>query len=100
MLDDGAEGLIVVHPGALSEAPEDPTSIVPINRAIRLELMLEDSLAGDDIGPRRLRNQVPRVVRQQGLVLLHSATPVGVRARYGQRSGPETMSGSGGGGEL
>jgi hypothetical protein len=33
-LDDGAEGLIVVHPGALSEAPEDPMSLVPVKRAI------------------------------------------------------------------
>jgi hypothetical protein len=62
-LDDGAEGLIVVHPGALSEAPEDPTSLVSIKRAIRLELVLEDPLVGDDIGPRRPRDQVPCAVR-------------------------------------
>jgi hypothetical protein len=77
-LDDGVEGLIVVHPRALSEPSEDLTSLVPVNRVICLELVLEDLLVGDDIGPRRLRNQVPRVVRQHGLVLLlHSATPVG-----------------------
>jgi hypothetical protein len=64
-LDDGAEGLIVVHPGALSEPPKDPTSFIPIKRAIRLEFVLEDLLAGDDIGPRRSRNQVPCAVRQQ-----------------------------------
>jgi hypothetical protein len=29
-LDDGAEGLIIVHPRALSEASEDPTSLVSI----------------------------------------------------------------------
>jgi hypothetical protein len=55
-LDDGAEGLVVVHPRALSEAPKDPTSLVPIKRAIHLELVLEDSLADDDIGPGRSRN--------------------------------------------
>jgi hypothetical protein len=55
-LDDGVEGLIVVHPGALSEAPEDPTSLISIKRVIRLELVLEDPLVGDDIGPRRPRN--------------------------------------------
>jgi hypothetical protein len=82
-LDDGAEGLVVVHPRALSEAPKDPTGLVSIKRAIRLKL--EDPLAGDDIGPRRLRNQVPRAARQQGLVLLHSATPVGVRERATDR---------------
>jgi hypothetical protein len=63
-LDDGAEGLIIFHPGALSEAPEDPISLVPIHRAIYLELVLEDPLTGDDIGPSRPRNQVSCVVRQ------------------------------------
>jgi hypothetical protein len=63
-LDDGAEGLIVVNLRVLSEPPEDPTSLVSVKRAIRLQLVLEDPLVGDDIGPKRLRNQVPRVVRQ------------------------------------
>jgi hypothetical protein len=62
-LDDGAEGFVIVHSGALSEAPEDPTSLVPIKRVIRLELVLQDPLVGDDVGPRRSRNQVPRAVR-------------------------------------
>jgi hypothetical protein len=70
--------VVVVHPGALSEPSEDPTSLVPVKRAIRLELVLEDPLACDDIGPKRSRNQVSRVVRQQGLILLHSVTLVGV----------------------
>jgi hypothetical protein len=34
-LDDGAEGLVVVHPGTLSEPPKDPTSLVTVKRAIR-----------------------------------------------------------------
>jgi hypothetical protein len=76
-LDDGAEGLIVVHPGALGEPLEDLTSLVLVQRAICLELVIEDPLAGDDISPRSMRNQVPCAVRQQGLVL-HSATPMGV----------------------
>jgi hypothetical protein len=80
-LDNGAESLIVVHAGALSEPLEDPTSLVSVKRAIHLEIVLEDPLVDDDIGPRRPRNQVPHVVRQQGLVLLHSATLVGVRER-------------------
>jgi hypothetical protein len=63
-LDDRAEGLIVVHPGALSEPPEDPTSLVLFKRAIHLEFVFEDPLAGDDIGPRRPRNQVPCAVIQ------------------------------------
>jgi hypothetical protein len=62
-LDDGAEGLVKVHPVALSEPPWDLTSLVTIKRAIRLELVVEDPLVGDDIGLRRPRNQFPRVVR-------------------------------------
>jgi hypothetical protein len=54
-------------------------SFVPIKRTIYLELVLKDPLVGDDIGPRRLRNQVPCAIGQQGLVLLHSVMPVGVR---------------------
>jgi hypothetical protein len=54
-LDDGAEGLVIVHPVVLSEPLEDPTSIIPVKRAIRLELVLEDLLVSDDIGRIRLR---------------------------------------------
>jgi hypothetical protein len=79
-LDDGTEGLVVVHPGALSEAQKDLMILVPIKRAIRLELVLEDPLAGDDIGPRRSRNQDSCAVGQQGLIhLLHSVMPVEAR---------------------
>jgi hypothetical protein len=100
-LDDGAESLVVVHPRALSQAPKDPTSLVSIKRVIRLELVLEDSLAGDDIGLRKLRNQVSCAVRQQGLVLLHSMTPVGVRERTTDRGWDRRQCrGSDGGGEL
>jgi hypothetical protein len=83
--DDGAEGLVIVHPDALIEPSKDPTSLVPVKRNIRPELMLEDPLTGDDIGPMRPSNQIPCVVRQQGLVLIHSATPVGVRERTTDR---------------
>jgi hypothetical protein len=55
-IDDRADGLIVVHTEALSEPSEDPTSLVPVKRVVCLELVLEDLLAGDDIGPRRSRN--------------------------------------------
>jgi hypothetical protein len=62
-LDDGVEGLVIVHPGTLSEPRKGPTSLVQIKRAISLEFVLEDPLVGDDNGPRRLRNQVPHAVR-------------------------------------
>jgi hypothetical protein len=51
-LDDGAEGLIVVHPGALSEPSEDPTSLVPIKRVITLSLCLKIHLPVMTLTPR------------------------------------------------
>jgi hypothetical protein len=33
----------------MGEPPEDSTSLVPVQRAIHLELMFENPLAGDDI---------------------------------------------------
>jgi hypothetical protein len=62
-LDNGAEDLIIVHPRALGEPPEDPTSLIPIKRDICFEPVFENPLVGDDFGPRRPRNQVPRVVK-------------------------------------
>jgi hypothetical protein len=38
-------------------------SLVLVKKAIHLELVLEDPLAGDDIGLRRPRNQVLCAVR-------------------------------------
>jgi hypothetical protein len=63
-LDDEVEGLIIVHSEAMSEPPEDPTDLVLVKGAIRLELVLEDPLVSDDIGLKRPTNQVPCVVRQ------------------------------------
>jgi hypothetical protein len=61
-LDDGVEGLAVAHPRALGEPPDNPTSLLPVQRAIRFKLVLEDSLAGHHVGPRSLGDQVPRAV--------------------------------------
>jgi hypothetical protein len=59
-----AESLIVVDPGALSETPEDPASLVAIKGPVGTKLMREDPLA------------------HQGLVLvLHSRAPIGVDKR-------------------
>jgi hypothetical protein len=101
-LDDRAEGLVVVHPETLSEPSDDPMSLVPVKRIISLELVLKDSLVGDDIGPRRPRNQVPRAVIQQGLILLlHSATLMGVHERATDRGWDRRQCrGSSDGGEL
>jgi hypothetical protein len=51
-LHDGAESLIVVQVGVLGESSEDPMSLVPVQRTIRLKLMLEDPLVSHHIGPK------------------------------------------------
>jgi hypothetical protein len=48
-LDDGAEGLIIVHPKALGEPLEDPMSLVPVPRVIHLGLVLEDPFIDDTL---------------------------------------------------
>jgi hypothetical protein len=48
-LDDGAKGLIIVHPKALGEPLEDPMSLVPVPRVIHLGLVLEDPFIDDTL---------------------------------------------------
>jgi hypothetical protein len=74
-LDDGAEGLVVVHSGALGEAPKDPTGLVVVEGAVRGQLVVKKPLAGDHVGAWWTRHQVPGVVGHEGRVLLlHSTT--------------------------
>jgi hypothetical protein len=40
-LDDGAEGLVVVHSVALGEAPKDPTGLVAVEGAVRGQLVVK-----------------------------------------------------------
>jgi hypothetical protein len=74
-LDNEAEGLVIVHSGALGETLKDPAGLVAFEGAVRSQLVVP----GDHIGARRTRQQVPGVVGQQGRVLLlHGPTPVRV----------------------
>jgi hypothetical protein len=77
-LDDGVESLVVVHSEALGEAPKDPTSLVAVQGAVQGRLVAKEPLVGDHVGVWWTRHQVPGVVGQQGSVLFHSATLVGV----------------------
>jgi hypothetical protein len=54
------ESLIIVNTRPLSETPENPTSLVPLESAISPALVCPDPLAGDDIGAggRGTRSQV------------------------------------------
>ena len=74
------EGLIVVNPGALSETPENPTSLVPLKGAINPPLVSPEPLAGDDVGARWTRHQIPSLVGEKRRVLLfYRAAPVRVQ---------------------
>jgi hypothetical protein len=74
-----AKSLIVVDPGALSETPKDPVSLVAIKGPDSMELVCEDLIAGDDIGALRPGNKLPGPIAHQGpVLLLHSRTPIGI----------------------
>ena len=57
-----AEGLVVVNTGALSEAPENPTSLVPLKSAVSTALVSPNPIADDDVGARQTRHQIPCLV--------------------------------------
>jgi hypothetical protein len=61
-LDDEAEGLVVVHSGALGEAPKDPTGLVAVEGAVRSHLVAKEPLFGDHVGVWWTWDQVPGVV--------------------------------------
>jgi hypothetical protein len=76
-LDYRAENLIVVDIRSLGEAAKDLASLVPFQRAIRVELVLENPCVGDDVGANRTRDKIPDVVSNQGSKLFfHGAVPV------------------------
>jgi hypothetical protein len=79
-LHNRAEGLIVVDSRALSEAPKNPASLVPLQGTIGPPLVHPDPLAGDDVGAGRTGHQIPRLVGdERRVLLLHRPTPVGVQ---------------------
>jgi hypothetical protein len=76
-LDHWAEGLIVVDVESLGEAAKNQASLVPVQGAIRIGLVLENPHAGDDVGANRTRDKIPSVVGDQGTKLFfHGAMPV------------------------
>jgi hypothetical protein len=62
--------------GPLGEAAKNPTSLVPFQGAVRVELVLEDPFLGDDVGANRTRDKIPSVVGDQSIIFFfHSTTP-------------------------
>jgi hypothetical protein len=75
-LDNRVESLIVVDAGPLGEATKNPASLVPFQCTVGVELVLEDSLAGDDVGANRTRDNIPCAVGDQSSIFfLHGTTP-------------------------
>jgi hypothetical protein len=76
---DRSERLTKVHAGALSEPTDHPPSLVSLESAIGIELMLEHLLAGNDMGTGRPIDKAPGPVPLQSLKLAgHGGVPVGI----------------------
>jgi hypothetical protein len=65
-LDHRVEGLIIVDIELVGEAVKDPTSLVPLQGDIGVELVIEDPIVSDDVGANRTRDKIPSVVGDQG----------------------------------
>ena len=103
-----------IHTRTLSKPSEDLASLVLLEGSVGVELVLEDPLPSDDIGPRRAGHKIPGVVLEQSIMFFHhSCSPVGIgqSATVGLRNSrewcsmvecrhPETMFGSRGHGML
>jgi hypothetical protein len=80
--DDWTEHLVVVDVVPLREPSNDPPGLMASQGAVSTELVLEDSLAGDDVGTRRSRNNTPGAIVDKRLVLIsHRSIPI----RIGER---------------
>jgi len=78
-LDDWAECLGKVNTRALSEATKNPTCLVTLQRTVGEELVLENPLAGDNVGMSGARNQIPSLVpKESSMFFFHGGPPIGI----------------------
>jgi hypothetical protein len=76
-LDHRAEGLIVVDDESLGEAAKNPASLVSVQGVIKIELVLENSLVGDDVRTNGTRDKIQGVVSDQdNKIFFYDTTPV------------------------
>jgi hypothetical protein len=76
-LDHWTKGLIVVDAGSLGEAPKNTTRLVPFQRTVRIELVLENPLVVDDVGANGVRDKIRSVVGDQcSKFFFHGMTPI------------------------
>jgi hypothetical protein len=72
-LHNRSESLIIIDAGTLHELTMNPMGLVPLECPIDLEFVLEDPIAGDNVGTMGSWNQVLSVVGHESDVLfLHS----------------------------
>jgi hypothetical protein len=75
--DHWVDGLIIVSVGSLGEATKNPASLVPFQGAVRIKLVIENSLASDDVGANGVRDKILGVVgNQDSKFFFHGATPI------------------------
>jgi hypothetical protein len=87
-LDRRAEDLIVVDVESLGEVAKNLVSLVPVQGAVGIELVIENPLAGDDVGTNRTRDKILGVVGDQGSKLFfHGMTPVRISEGSTDRGG-------------
>ena len=74
--------LIVVDAVLLREATNDRSGFMASQRAVGMILVLEDALAGDDVGTRRSRDETSGAIVHESLVFFsHGRAPVPIGER-------------------
>jgi len=80
--DNRAERLVVVDAVPLRKATNDPPGLMASQGAVSTILVLEDPLAGDDVGTRRARNETPGAIVNERLVFFsHRRAPICIGER-------------------
>jgi hypothetical protein len=78
-LDDEGERMVEVNPRSLLEATHHPLSLMMLEGAVRVKLVLEHPFARDDVDTWRMRHKGPSLVGLQSVELkLHHGAPVRV----------------------
>jgi hypothetical protein len=76
-LDHRAKSLIVVDAGPLGEAVKNLMRLVPFQGAIRVQLVLEDPFASDNVGANKMRDKITNVVGDQSIIFFFHGTVPG-----------------------
>jgi hypothetical protein len=76
-LDHRVEGLIIVDIGPLGEATKNLASLIPLQGAIKVELVHENPFLIDDFGANRMRDRIPSVVGNQNIIFFFHGTVSG-----------------------